>query len=438
MPALVPHWRSKSSRSASFSSVDTAPDEVSDADVGDLSHVVEQFRRGVRNVVMLRRRLKRLASASDGLRDALFSVSCGALEDAGGWPKKPSAIEISLVAADEHSILARVARASDEPYAELERLSSHIENALLIREQLVSQYISRRRELARVSDKQARVRDPHALDFEVAVAGTEYMRSADRAYHATSRLERAMVAFEKALAAEERATALALAAARIVHAERATACLRPLAQQHMLDLLKATNDDDALFERFLNRCRRSQQLDEEVKTDTDISKEESSALPHTATLRACIGDLGGLHQGNGARHPSGEERPVTQPHTEGPGLPKPAPLPLAHQSSLEASQPSDAEHSEDHEDDSFRKIQSALATLSPTAAAALNLRLKQRFRDCDEPAANDPEHVHTSTDVKHIQPTTDVKSIRASHGSEPYSPSNDVDLDSIIDIEPAS
>lgn len=437
MAPLVPHWRTKSSLSSSDSSVDaTALDEVSDADVGDLSPLVEQFRRGVRNVLMLRRRLKRLANASDGLRDALFSVSCGALEDAGGWPKKPTATEISLVNADEHSILARVARASDEPYAELERLASHIEKALGIREQLVGYYITRRRELARVSEKQARARDPHALDFEVAVAGTEYMRSADRAYQSASRLEQAMVAFEKALAAEERATALALAAARIVHAERATACLRPLVEQHMLDLLKAT-DDTTILERFLNRCRRSQQLDEEVKTETDISHEASFALPQTATLRACVEDLAGLRQGTGARHHhSVEQTPVTQPHTDSTPS-KPAQLHLADQPSFESTQPSDAEwhspNSDDYEDDSFKNIQSALAALSPTAAAALNIRLKQRFSDCDEPVANDLQHVQAATSVSHVQPSTDVESIRASHDSEPYSPSNDVDLDAIIE-----
>ena len=49
--------------------------------------------------------LFRLVPRSRTLRDALSEVACGAMEDAGGWPRGPSDFDVALVAADAHTMM---------------------------------------------------------------------------------------------------------------------------------------------------------------------------------------------------------------------------------------------------------------------------------------------------------------------------------------------
>ena len=45
-----------------------------------------------------------MAATARANRSALAELACGALEDAGGWPRGPSDVDVALVGADEHGM----------------------------------------------------------------------------------------------------------------------------------------------------------------------------------------------------------------------------------------------------------------------------------------------------------------------------------------------
>uniref|UniRef100_A0A7S3K087 BAR domain-containing protein n=1 Tax=Aureoumbra lagunensis TaxID=44058 RepID=A0A7S3K087_9STRA len=252
----------------------TNPDE----NTGDLKDAIGKFWRGIRNIETMRARLNFVAKQSDELRDALLDFACGAMDDAGGWPRKPSDLDITLVAADEHSILARVARSSDVAYVHLLRHAENIQTAISERRALIREYRSRQAQMEKVTAKLEKAKNQHSMDFEVAVAGTEYVRAAEAVFQATQRLEAALVAFDNAIEAEEAATKLALAAARVAHAERASGCLRPVVDA---GLRSYSDDEDAIGLARL--------LDRNITTNQDIAK--GMVLPQTRQLIAKVLDL---------------------------------------------------------------------------------------------------------------------------------------------------
>eukprot|EP00635_Sarcinochrysidales_sp_CCMP3193_P013858 CAMPEP_0118905464 /NCGR_PEP_ID=MMETSP1166-20130328/9460_1 /TAXON_ID=1104430 /ORGANISM="Chrysoreinhardia sp, Strain CCMP3193" /LENGTH=585 /DNA_ID=CAMNT_0006844735 /DNA_START=182 /DNA_END=1939 /DNA_ORIENTATION=+ len=236
----------KKKKKKKASAEETYSQVVIDDNACDLREEIVRFRRGARNVATIRERLRNVAGRSEGLRDALLELACGRLEDAASWPRKPPAVAIALTRADERSTVGRVARAADGPYRELTSLAGVIEAKIGERELLMRNYVDKRRDLDRLSEKLEKTDNIHDLDFQVAVSGTEYVRAAEATFQASQKLKLALNAFEVALDAEETATTVAVAASRVAQAERAISCLKAEVS-NSLQQYKAlgVEDDDA-------------------------------------------------------------------------------------------------------------------------------------------------------------------------------------------------
>lgn len=303
-------WPSLASLSSRDGSPKTTPDkkELNDprleANVRDLTRVAERFRLMVKNVEKARQKLAQVANASDGLRDALATFSN---EDGS---RKPSSVESALLGADRHSTLARVARSCDAPYRELQRYAADIERALgsYFRDDMYRDYLARQKDMDKVNEKHAKSKNPHSLDFEVAVVATEVMRSADRLITYTRRLERTLVAFEHAAIAEDRATALAIAAARISHAIRAADAIKPaLAKGGHFG--KRGDNRNAALQRLMERRRSTNSAAAANGDGAGLAPR----LPETVVLRESIKDLrssGILNDAPSLVVPSKQEHPV--------------------------------------------------------------------------------------------------------------------------------
>ena len=208
---------------------------VKDENALDLGEEILRFRRGIRNVGTIRERLKRVAQASNVLRDNLLELACGRLEDAASWPRAPSDIALALTKADEHSIVSKVARLADAPYAELRKCATAIDDAIYERDRLIDIYVEKRKDLDKLSAALDRDTRPDADDraLQIAFAGTEYVKSAENTFQASTRLKKSLDAFEVALDAEESNTVLSISAARVAHAEKAISELKPCVKKKL-------------------------------------------------------------------------------------------------------------------------------------------------------------------------------------------------------------
>ena len=215
------------------------------AETHDFDALVERFRRGRGNLATLRARLATASEAWDALHRALSDVACGAMLDAGGWPRGPGALSVALTAADAHGTVGRLAAAADGPLRLLVDEAAEIDALVKRRLVLAHDHDLREAQFRRVD---AMAANGGRLDAEVAASASAYMRSLHALDRATAHATAALEAFDEALEAEEAAAVELVAGARLAHAQRAAVTLAPV-----VDL--AHGDPTASFSRLLDRCR---------------------------------------------------------------------------------------------------------------------------------------------------------------------------------------
>ncbi|KAK7240456.1 hypothetical protein SO694_00113012 [Aureococcus anophagefferens] len=215
------------------------------AETHDFDGLVERFRRGQGNLATLRARLATASEAWEALHRALSDVACGAMLDAGGWPRGPGALSVALTAADAHGTVGRLAAAADGPLRLLVDEAAEIDALVKRRGVLANDHDLREAQFRRVD---AMAANGGRLDAEVAASASAYMRSLHALDRATAHATAALEAFDEALEAEEAAAVELVAGARLAHAQRAAVTLAPV-----VDL--SHGDPTASFSRLLDRCR---------------------------------------------------------------------------------------------------------------------------------------------------------------------------------------
>jgi hypothetical protein len=84
-----------------------------------LERLTERFERGMRNLKTLEARLITVSGAARNFKTALADLGMSPLEDANGWPRGPTDVDVALVNADEHGIVGRIASACCAPLRRL-------------------------------------------------------------------------------------------------------------------------------------------------------------------------------------------------------------------------------------------------------------------------------------------------------------------------------
>ena len=84
-----------------------------------LERLTERFERGMRNLKTLEARLITVSGAARNFKTALSELGMSPLEDANGWPRGPTDVDVALVNADEHGIVGRIASACCAPLRRL-------------------------------------------------------------------------------------------------------------------------------------------------------------------------------------------------------------------------------------------------------------------------------------------------------------------------------
>ncbi|KAH8062742.1 hypothetical protein JL721_8646 [Aureococcus anophagefferens] len=237
------------------------------AETHDFDGLVERFRRGQGNLATLRARLATASEAWEALHRALSDVACGAMLDAGGWPRGPGALSVALTAADAHGTVGRLAAAADGPLRLLVDEAAEIDASSGAASSPTTTTSARPSSVASTpwprtaAGSTPRSRRPRAPTCGVCTRST--------ADHATAALE----AFDEALEAEEAAAVELVAGARLAHAQRAAVTLAPV-----VDL--SHGDPTASFSRLLDRCRTD---------DPALRLPESRALADAVAARADAG-----------------------------------------------------------------------------------------------------------------------------------------------------
>ena len=66
-----------------------------------LERLTQRFERGMRNLKTLEARLITVSGAARNFKTALSELGMSPLEDANGWPRGPTDVDVALVNADE-------------------------------------------------------------------------------------------------------------------------------------------------------------------------------------------------------------------------------------------------------------------------------------------------------------------------------------------------
>ena len=122
-----------------------------------LERLTERFERGMRNLKTLEARLITVSGAARNFKTALADLGMSPLEDANGWPRGPTDVDVALVNADEHGIVGRIASACCAPLRRLVAEGNELRLLCKRRRDLVADRDHRKQKLQQV-DRRARAR----------------------------------------------------------------------------------------------------------------------------------------------------------------------------------------------------------------------------------------------------------------------------------------
>ena len=116
-----------------------------------LERLTERFERGMRNLKTLEARLITVSGAARNFKTALSELGMSPLEDANGWPRGPTDVDVALVNADEHGIVGRIASACCAPLRRLVAEGNELRLLCKRRRDLVADRDHRKQKLHRES-----------------------------------------------------------------------------------------------------------------------------------------------------------------------------------------------------------------------------------------------------------------------------------------------
>ncbi len=150
-----------------------------------LERLTERFERGMRNLKTLEARLITVSGAARNFKTALADLACGQLEDANGWPRGPTDVDVALVNADEHGIVGRIASACCAPLRRLVAEGNELRLLCKRRRDLVADRDHRKQKLQQIEKACERAKDPEKIRGQVQEASQKYVAAVDAADRAT-------------------------------------------------------------------------------------------------------------------------------------------------------------------------------------------------------------------------------------------------------------
>ena len=151
-----------------------------------LERLTERFERGMRNLKTLETRLITVSGAARNFKTALADLGMIPLEDANGWPRGPTDVDVALVNADEHGIVGRIASACCAPLRRLVAEGNELRLLCKRRRDLVADRDHRKQKFQQIEKASERAKDPEKIRGQVTEASSKYVAAVDAADRATA------------------------------------------------------------------------------------------------------------------------------------------------------------------------------------------------------------------------------------------------------------